>query len=609
MKFEGFQVTKYRNIIDSGWIDVSQITAFVGQNEVGKSNLFEALYCVNPIIKGAKYNIDEDWPVDLWSEKKMAKDTTVCIAEFSLDQSEIASLYDFAKPKIKSESTDEETEETTTPLASPPLPETIKFRAKKSYGFPTTFIILEVDEANLDIDLASNWIGKNIPKFVYIHDYEMTGTQIEINQLQERLTKAENNPNNLSNEDQTILIILDLANIDMDDFIKKGATPEGRTLRSFDKRQASIYLSKQFAKLWEQKDVSFDIDIDGQTLNIFAQDAGFGMPVRLNRRSTGFRWYVSFAWKFSHATQGQYKNCILLLEEPGNHLHYDGQRDLLKVFEKLSSDNTILYTTHLASMVDLANPERVRLVEVWDHHTTVKKGIVSSQKGPMAVIEMRLGLSGHMAGFLGNRKTLIVEGGEDALILHKLSGLLRTTENPESGLSDRIYLWPADGAPKTPMAAAFVIGQKWDGGVLLDTDSAGHTAKKKISDLYLSKLAADDQKLFRVLMLGECADIQKTDAAIEDLFPDDFYLQCVNSAFGLSITLDDLPKDGSDMITKRIESVMKERYGHKKLDKTRVFNEMLAQFDQWKTAKDLPNGTLLKAQKLFTKINTAFSLQ
>lgn len=64
MKFEGFQVTNFRNVIDSGWINANQITAFVGQNEAGKSNLFEALYCVNPIIEEADYNLNEDWPVD-----------------------------------------------------------------------------------------------------------------------------------------------------------------------------------------------------------------------------------------------------------------------------------------------------------------------------------------------------------------------------------------------------------------------------------------------------------------------------------------------------------------------------------------------------------------
>lgn len=262
----------------------------------------------------------------------------------------------------------------------------------------------ELDTAKVDA-----WAKKNAPKFVLINDYGLSGTQIEINQLAERVRSVPWHA--LSNEEQTIKIVLDLARVDIDEFLAKGNSPEGRTVRSFDKRQASKYLSKQFRDLWTQKAVNFDIEIDGTTLNIFAEDEAVGMPVRLHRRSSGFRWHVSFAWKFTHASKGQYQGCVLLLEEPGIHLHYSGQRDLLEVFQRLSATNQVLYTTHLASMVDPAYPERIRIVEPKGHHTTVKKGVVSSQRAPMAVIELALGLAGDMSGLLGTRQTLIVEGG------------------------------------------------------------------------------------------------------------------------------------------------------------------------------------------------------
>ena len=76
-------------------------------------------------------------------------------------------------------------------------------------------------------------------------------------------------------------------------------------------------------------------------------------------------------------------------------------------------------------MIDPAYPERVRIVELRNNHTTVKTGVVSQQRAPMAVIELALGLTGDMGSLLGTRQTLIVEGGDDALILHKLSGILR----------------------------------------------------------------------------------------------------------------------------------------------------------------------------------------
>jgi hypothetical protein len=139
----------------------------------------------------------------------------------------------------------------------------------------------------------------------------------------------------LNDEEQTILIVLELANIDIQDLVTKGNTPEGRSERQTDIVQASADLSKQFSKLWRQKEVHFDIKIDASTFNVTVRDEGITLPVPLRRRSTGFRWHVSFAWRFTYASRGEYKNCILLLEEPGVHLHPDGQKDLLSVLERL----------------------------------------------------------------------------------------------------------------------------------------------------------------------------------------------------------------------------------------------------------------------------------
>lgn len=78
MKLAEFKVTNYRNIRGSGWITVNDISAFVGQNEAGKSNLFEALYRINPFTPNETYNIDEDWPVDAWGDRDPS--ATVCEA-------------------------------------------------------------------------------------------------------------------------------------------------------------------------------------------------------------------------------------------------------------------------------------------------------------------------------------------------------------------------------------------------------------------------------------------------------------------------------------------------------------------------------------------------
>lgn len=613
MRLARFKVQNFRNIKDSGWVDVNDVTSFVGQNEAGKSNLFEALYCINPFIKDDIYDATEDWPVDDWGNKDQASNRIVCIADFDVTDEQLASFKEYAQEILDQEREDAKTEdEESSEYGNVNLPESLKVRAWRKYEGATQLKFVRnngeyFDVEGLEQDQVSSWLAGILPKFVYIHDYEMSGEQVELDQLNQRIgQKKARKINDLTNEEKTVLVVLDLAKIDLDDLVTKSDSAEGRTIRSFDTHQASYYLTQQFQKLWSQKEVRFEINVDGPTLNIFAVDTALDFPIRLKRRSTGFRWYVSFAWKFTHASKGEFENCILLLEEPGIHLHFNGQRDLLRVFNDLSEKNTILYTTHLASMIDLENPERCRIVESIDGHVKVQSGVVSSQKAPMAVIESSLGLTSDLSGMLGNRKILIVEGGTDALILNKLSGIMQASG--KNGLSNNIHIWPSQTASKTPMNAAFAIGQKWDAAVLLDSDSAGVDAAKKINENCLKPLADRTDVNFKVLMLKEVAGIKGDEAEIEDLFPEKVYREWVNEAYGIAIKEGDIGDQTEGSITSRIKKFLKTRHG-KDLDKKFVLKEMLKSFDEWITEDDLPRGMAGEIEKMFTKINKALGIQ
>lgn len=62
MKLETFRVRNYRSINDSGDIDVSRITALLGRNESGKSNLLRALHSLNPIEGFSALKPIKDFP-------------------------------------------------------------------------------------------------------------------------------------------------------------------------------------------------------------------------------------------------------------------------------------------------------------------------------------------------------------------------------------------------------------------------------------------------------------------------------------------------------------------------------------------------------------------
>jgi predicted ATP-dependent endonuclease of OLD family len=53
MKLKKFRVTNFRSVDDSGWIDVDDVTALIGTNEAGKTNIQLPLWKLSPAKEGA----------------------------------------------------------------------------------------------------------------------------------------------------------------------------------------------------------------------------------------------------------------------------------------------------------------------------------------------------------------------------------------------------------------------------------------------------------------------------------------------------------------------------------------------------------------------------
>ena len=82
-----------------------------------------------------------------------------------------------------------------------------------------------------------------------------------------------------------------------------------------------------------------------------------------SRRSLGFRFFLSFALTLYAETETfTPHDYILLFDEPGLHLHPQGQKDLLKELRRLAKQNQIVYTTHSPFLIDRNEPSNAVLV-------------------------------------------------------------------------------------------------------------------------------------------------------------------------------------------------------------------------------------------------------
>lgn len=93
MQLKSFRITNFRSIKDSGIIDVSRITALLGRNESGKSNLLRGLHSLNPLDGFKALNPIKDFPRDRRLEE-CTDDTEVVDTTWFLDESDKEELLE-----------------------------------------------------------------------------------------------------------------------------------------------------------------------------------------------------------------------------------------------------------------------------------------------------------------------------------------------------------------------------------------------------------------------------------------------------------------------------------------------------------------------------------
>ena len=93
MRLQSFRVRNYRSIDDSGDVTVSRITALLGRNESGKSNLLRALHSLNPIEGFKALRPIKDFP----RHKRLEEcndDTPVLSTTWELDDADKEALLE-----------------------------------------------------------------------------------------------------------------------------------------------------------------------------------------------------------------------------------------------------------------------------------------------------------------------------------------------------------------------------------------------------------------------------------------------------------------------------------------------------------------------------------
>ena len=622
-----FRVENFRNIDDSGWIPLENVTAFVGRNESGKTTLLKALHKFNPATD-EPYNPQREFPRDRYTRDfRDGADWPVCSIVFGFDdetkhefheilgESElpqevictryydgslttkfvpavkaipidstpiIAAVKALASaarriPKAPTPEQEEQTQKIRTDLATWASCCQDKLSSHKdlrtaagiailsairkesdAHSSPETADIIEELQSIVEPALAEakkvpvgdqlvSLIEDKLPVFIYFDDYGVLDSAIYLPNFLGELAR---NPNESSI--RTINAMFKHVGLTANEIAKLGteraqqARHQGQQptadMIEQDQRQkeeraiklnsASLDITNRFNGWYGQRRHTIDYQADGDYFRIWiADDRRPGVKIELEGRSKGFQWFFSFYLIFLVESEEGHKDAILLLDEPGLHLHPTAQQELIAFFEKLSDLNQLVYTTHSPFLIDGENIHRVRPVtEDNSGHSHVSIDGWPKDRETIFPLQAAAGYA-MVRGLFQHKQNVLVEGMSDYYYLHILSQQCK--KNKLRSLPDTIYITPCGGTKNVGYMASLFLGQEVRPIVLLDGDDAGRVRRDALlKELYTEHGSA-------ILMLDEAIGLNGKNVEIEDIFGETIIIDAVNSAISDKLDLND----------------------------------------------------------------------
>ncbi len=622
MRLEAFRVENYKKVADSGWVNVGDLTAFVGKNEAGKSALFRGLSKLNPSDK-EKYDPLKEFPRRRYTDEFASRDWPVATGRFRLSAGERTELTEKCKALAKVErvevtrhysdktsvtfiptpevgsagpndfvaALDSVTEairglsgpegqgEALTPLKASVLPalEQAKRSAPTSGTVtkahvdgvintiaaytneqwqqelvrPAVTPLRELAEAAAtlaEIEVAKTWGVQHLPKFVYFDRYDVLETAVHIPTFVQQLSSDPNGPRVRTTNCLFAHVGLDPRRLASLGRYQPGAAQDPAMRRQVDERgiltsSASNAMTDKFRDWWEQRQHRFNYQLDGDYLRIWVSDDLDPSQIELDQRSQGLQYFFSFYVVFLVESQGAHTDSVLLLDEPGLHVHGTAQAKVVEFLGHLSEDNQTLYSTHSPFMIDADHLENARAVFEGDDGTTkVTEDVWPRDRDSLFPLQAALGYKIAQSLFISKRQ-VIVEGISDKWITSAVDMALEA--KGRTRLRRDVVIVPSAGVSKLLPLASMLIGHGVEVAALLDGDEPGRKEGKKL----VEKLLAGEDR--RCLFIGDFAPGPE----LEDIFPVAEYLSAVEDAYpGVKVKFDAADKAMPGGIVDRVSA-------------------------------------------------------
>jgi len=462
-------------------------------------------------------------------------------------------------------------------------------------------------------DRIGELVETHLPVFVYFENYGILDSAIYLPRFLEDLKRDPENPRTRTvnamfrHVGLTAQEVAELGHEKAAQMRKEGEKPSEETIAQDQERKearaiklnsASIDISRRFTDWWRQRRHKIRYHADGDYFRIWiADDRRPDVEIELEARSKGFQWFFSFYLVFLVESEDGHKDAILLLDEPGLHLHPTAQQELISFFEKLSESNQLLYTTHSPFLIDGEHLHRVRPVtEDETGHSLVNADTWPADRETIFPLQAAAGYA-MVRGLFRHRKNVLVEGMSDYYYLHALASQCSTSGLPS--LPTDAFITPCGGTKLVGHIASLFLGQEVRPVLLLDGDDAGRVRKEAlIKELYVSHTSM-------IIMLDDALDVPGTEVEIEDILGADLLLPAVSLLLERSLKLSEADRKAGSLPSQIKAAATRKGITLPDGWKASVAISLVSEWAEKKIK--LPDDILNRAAMVFAAISTRFS--
>ena len=462
---------------------------------------------------------------------------------------------------------------------------------------------------------VKKWVLEHLPAFIYFEDYGRLRTRIHLPDFISRLNTPPASPEDRSLH-RTQVALFEWTKLDASELSRLGQPKQpNETQEAVDRRKAersrllesaSYKATGDWITWWDPRTTVHQLDItaDGDDLELRVSDNVNPWKIPFGERARGFQWFFSFYLTFLVESGKAHQGAILLLDEPGLHLHITQQLKLLNFFQRVAMKNQIIYSSHSPFMIDPDRVHNVRTVYLKPKekndpksraYTRVAEG--TEPEGDRETILPMQAAGAYLLAqtvFLGKR-TLIVEGVSDYQLLKTLSGSVR-----DRGVElheDTVIVWAGGTSHLMPLASIMAAREQMGPNrlvILLDSDQAGLDKANKLLKLFLER--SDN-----VLLLGTILGIRQVQ--IEDIPEPSELLEALRRRGRVPVgTPTRRPDETNVPFLRRLHA----EAGWGDLTYQEKAKIMLTLADAW--SRDLPVApeTEARARKVFQAVNECF---